>query len=139
MSNWRFRVWNAARALGTKTPSSPWPWAALGLPETVDREAIHAAYAARRAELDSANMRISAFAELTEAREKALFLASEKRREAARSGEVKETPPAPPPRAPTAPPAPDPPAPPPEPAHQSEPESLGEERWEHAGGYKPRR
>ncbi|MEL6238414.1 MAG: hypothetical protein AAFQ90_07445, partial [Pseudomonadota bacterium] len=88
-------------------PSAPsWPWSALGLSETVDREAIHAAYAARRAELDSANMRISAFAELTEAREKALFFAAEKRREAARQGTVVETPSASAAEPPPAPPSP---------------------------------
>ncbi|MEO0641920.1 MAG: hypothetical protein AAFY47_00695 [Pseudomonadota bacterium] len=93
--------------------ASSWPWSDLGLGETVDREAIHAAYAARRAELDSANMRISAFAELTEAREKALFFAAEKRREAARRGTVVETPsasaPEPPPAPPSPPPLPSPP------------------------------
>lgn len=60
-----------------------WPWSALGIGETSDKEAIRAAYAARKAELDKA-MQISAFARLTEAREKALFLASEMLREAER-------------------------------------------------------
>jgi len=74
--------------LGTRSDS--WPWSALGIAETADRDAIHAAYAAQRARLDAQAMRISAFAELTEAREKALFLAAEMRREQERSGVVDE-------------------------------------------------
>ena len=70
--------------MGTK--SKDWAWAKLGIASTSDKDAIHAAYAAKRAELDAEAMRISAFAELTEAREKALFLASEMQREAERSG-----------------------------------------------------
>ncbi|MEM7666920.1 MAG: hypothetical protein AAF250_13770 [Pseudomonadota bacterium] len=61
----------------TKSGANGWPWSALGIAETVDKAAIRAAYDAKRAELDAEAMRISAFAELTEAREKALFLASE--------------------------------------------------------------
>ena len=60
-----------------------WPWSDLGIAETSDKEAIRAAYAARKADLDK-GMQISAFARLTEAREKALFLASEKLRTAER-------------------------------------------------------
>ena len=60
-----------------------WPWSALGIGETSDKEAIRAAYGARKADLDKA-MQISAFARLTEAREKALFLASEMLRAAER-------------------------------------------------------
>lgn len=63
-----------------------WPWSALGIEKTTDKAAIHAAYAQKRAALDSETMRISAFAELTEAREKALFLASELRRDIERKG-----------------------------------------------------
>ncbi|MDJ0979553.1 MAG: hypothetical protein QNI87_13580 [Erythrobacter sp.] len=70
-------------------PASPWPWSALGLKETSDRNAIQAAYAARKALLNAQAMRISAFAELTEAREKALFLAAEMRREAKREGALR--------------------------------------------------
>ena len=60
-----------------------WPWSALGIGETSDKEAIRGAYAARKADLVKA-MQISAFARLTEAREKALFLASEMLRAAER-------------------------------------------------------
>ncbi|MDP4573661.1 hypothetical protein Q9K02_00730 [Qipengyuania sp. G39] len=60
-----------------------WPWSALGIGETSDKEAIRTAYAAQKAELNKA-MQISAFARLTEAREKALFLASEMLRAAER-------------------------------------------------------
>lgn len=66
-----------------------WPWSELGIAETPDKAAIHAAYAERRAALDT-SMRISAFAKLTEAREKALFLASEMRREAERRAHAEE-------------------------------------------------
>ena len=84
MNNSPYLASNAGRALGTK--SKEWAWAKLGIASTSDKDAIHAAYAAKRAELDAEAMRISAFAELTEAREKALFLASELQREAERSG-----------------------------------------------------
>lgn len=123
-------------------PAAPvWPWSALGLAETTDREAIHAAYAARKAALDAQVMRVSAFAELSEAREKALFLAAEMRR-AVERGEVSPPPPAPPSPPPPPPPPPRkarPPveiaAPAPEPPPEPEGEPAGE--WEHAGGYKP--
>ena len=91
--------------MGTKghdPEATGWPWSALGLTETSDREAIHAAYAARKAVLDAQVMRVSAFAELSEAREKALFLAAELRRSVER-GEAEEPPPpviTPPPPAP---------------------------------------
>lgn len=65
-----------------------WAWEKLGIASTSDKDAIHAAYAAKRAELDAQAMRISAFAELTEAREKALFLASELQREEERELEA---------------------------------------------------
>ena len=60
-----------------------WPWSELGIEETADKEAIRAAYTDRRAQLDL-SMQISAYARLTEAREKALFLASELQRAAVR-------------------------------------------------------
>jgi len=72
--------------LGIK--SLGWAWDKLGIGKTSDKDAIHAAYAAKRAELDAQAMRISAFAELTEAREKALFLASALQREEERSPET---------------------------------------------------
>jgi len=79
--------------LGTKgEPDSAergWPWSSLGLAPTSDREAIHTAYTARKAVLDAQVMRVSAFAELSEAREKALFLAAEMRR-AVKRGEEPE-------------------------------------------------
>ncbi|MEO0591870.1 MAG: hypothetical protein AAFZ11_15115 [Pseudomonadota bacterium] len=137
---------NAAAAPGSKG----WPWSALGLEETADREAIHVAYARCRAQLDAENMRISAFAELTEAREKALFLAAELRREAQRRGETVSPaprPPLPPPPLPPPPPPPlsTPPAPlsmPPAPFLDpvaASPAPLPEpaEEWGHAGGYNP--
>lgn len=65
--------------MGTK--GKDWAWGALGIARTSDKDAIRAAYDAKRAELDAQAMRISAFAELTEAREKALFIASELLRE----------------------------------------------------------
>jgi len=71
---------------GGKRSSGNWPWSALGISETTDKAAIHAAYDAKRAELDAEAMRISAFAKLTEAREKALFLASELLRVQEREG-----------------------------------------------------
>ena len=65
---------------------SGWPWSDLGIGETADKEAIRAAFAAKKAALDG-SMQISAFARLTEAREKALFLASQLQRAAERGDE----------------------------------------------------
>ena len=61
-----------------------WPWSDLGIRETADKEAIREAFALRRAAL-GAGLPISAYAGLTEAREKALFLASEMQRESQRA------------------------------------------------------
>ena len=58
-----------------------WPWSALGIAETADKDAIRAAYEVARASLDGSGS-ISAYADLTAAREKALFLASELQRQA---------------------------------------------------------
>lgn len=69
------------------------PWLILGIEQTSDKDAIRAAYDAERAKLDI-SMNISAFARLTEAREKALFLASEMQREAT-AAPVVENPPIP--------------------------------------------
>ena len=76
---------------------SEWPWSALGIAETADKDAIRAAYQDRRDALDR-SMSISAFARLTEAREKALFLASEIDRAAQRGERLSDqlVPPAPP-------------------------------------------
>jgi len=54
-----------------------WPWSELGIRETVDRDEIHAAY---RKKIDRLNISspISAFTRLSEAREKALFLAAQR-------------------------------------------------------------
>ena len=67
--------------------SECWPWSALGIAETSDKNAIRAAYDAKREALDGGGS-ISAFADLTAAREKALFFASELQREAGRSAEA---------------------------------------------------
>lgn len=77
---------NAGRALGIN--GTQWAWEKLGIARTSDKDAIYAAYAVKRAELDAQAMRISAFAELTEAREKALFVASQLQREAQRELET---------------------------------------------------
>ena len=53
---------------------SGWPSSALGIDETADKDVIRAAYVERRAGLGDGGS-ISAFADLTAAREKALFLA----------------------------------------------------------------
>ncbi len=133
--------------MGTK--AKDWAWAKLGIAPTCDKDVIHAAYAAKRAQLDAEAMRISAFAELTEAREKALFLASELQREAERSKETNASSDAEPSEEVVVEDAPAVDAPelqqeaPAEPEDDfkgpwekaSEPES--DEEWEHGGGYQP--
>jgi hypothetical protein len=127
--------------LGTK--SKDWAWAKLGIASTPDKDAIHAAYAAKRAELDAEAMRISAFAELTEAREKALFLASELQRDAERSGETsasREAEPSEEPVTEEAPPinVPEPPQEAPaEPEPEPEPEYSRDGPWSRGEGHGP--
>jgi len=104
-----------------------WPWSALGIDPTADRETIYEAYATRKAALDAQVMRVSAFAELSEAREKALFLAAEMRRAVERGEEPspvsRPTPPEPSvPLPPTLPPESKAPPPPVAPATDDEPE-----------------
>ena len=87
-----------------------WPWTELGIGVTTDKEAIREAFADRRAALGG-NLPISAYARLTEAREKALFLASEMQRTSERAAaeetSVDSIGPAVPPHAADAPPIPD--------------------------------
>ena len=108
--------------------SGDWPWSALGIAETADKAAIRAAYDAKRAQLDAGGS-ISAFADLTAARGKALFLASEMQREAARKGQEPLDP------QPAVPEPPAEPEPEPEPEPELEPEPEPEEMWEPAGRF----
>lgn len=134
-----------------------WPWSALGIAPTADKAAIHAAHEAKRAELNAKAARISEFADLTAARGKALFLASEMQRESEREGTadkvapVVDEPAAPVEAQPEPAPAEREPGgrfssatdsfhePPDTPGDRqfAEDEVQGSSDWEHSGGYKP--
>ena len=77
MNSLRFRALSAGKALGTEpghTSPRPWPWSVLEMEPSADKAAIHAAYEAKRAQINPATARISAFADLASARDRALFL-----------------------------------------------------------------
>ncbi len=80
MNSLRFRALSVGKALSTEpshTSPRPWPWSVLEMEPSADKAAIHAAYEAKRAQINPATARISAFPDLASARDRALFLTAE--------------------------------------------------------------